>query len=441
MTTGRPLSVIFSFALPLLVGNLFNQLYNVVDTAIVGRAIGADALAAVGSTGNINACLFLLLGGLATGVSVIVSQYWGAKKYDALRRLLGTFTTLLLAGSVVLSALGVVLAAPLLRLLQVPADLLPMGVTYLRITAGLLLGNAIYNAAGAVLRSTGDSRTPLAAMVASSVCNIVLDLWFILGLQMGVAGAAYATVAAQFLSAAICLGVLWRQKEPFAFASVRLCFDKDDAALILRFGLPTALQSCMISLGGMTVQGLVNSFGPVTMAAYTAVQRIDSLTIQVVVSISNALAIYTGQNMGNHDVERVRQGLRETMKALCAICLVLAVVVFLSRRLLLSIFLDPATDAASIAQGADFLSVMGFAYIIAAVMNTHLNVLRGAGDVNVSLLAGLSEMGARLVFAYLLAPHLGVWGIWLATPLSWACGCIIPVTRYHGKEWMKKALL
>ena len=155
MTQGRPLNVIFSFALPLLMGNLFNQLYNVVDTAILGRALGADALAAVGSTGNINACLFLLLAGLATGVSVIVSQYWGAGRYDELRRLLGTFLTLLLAASVVMSLLGVLLAEPMLRLLQVPENLLDAGVTYLRITAGLLLGNALYNAAGAVLRSTG----------------------------------------------------------------------------------------------------------------------------------------------------------------------------------------------------------------------------------------------------------------------------------------------
>ena len=262
-----------------------------------------------------------------------------------------------------------------------------------------------------------------------------------LGAAHGVAGAALATVAAQFLSAGVCLCELWRQKQPFAFASVRLCFNKVDAALILRFGLPTALQSCMITIGGMTVQAIVNSFGSVTMAAYTAVQRIDSLTIQVVVSVSNALAIYTGQNMGKHDIDRVCQGLRDSLKALCVICLVLAVAVFASRRLLLSIFLDPATDAASIAQGEDFLSVMRFAYIIAAVMNSYLNVLRGAGDVNVSLVAGLFEMGARLAFASLLAPHLGVWGIWLATPLSWASGCIIPVVRYYSKEWMKRTLI
>lgn len=441
MVHGKPLTVIFSFALPLLVGNLFNQLYNVVDTAIVGRALGADALAAVGSTGNINACLFLLLGGLATGVSVIVSQYWGAKKYDELRRLLGTFTTLLLAGSAVLAALGAALAEPLLRLLQLPAELLPTGVTYLRITAGLLLGNALYNAAGAVLRSTGDSRTPLAAMAASSLCNIALDLWFILGLHWGVAGAALATVAAQFLSAGhLPLGFVAAEHAVcLCIGASLLC--KGRCVLILRFGLPTALQSCMITLGGMTVQGIVNSFGSVTMAAYTAVQRIDSLTIQVVVAVSNALAIYTGQNMGHRDLDRVRLGLRATLKALCASCLVLAVAVFAVRRWLLSIFLDPATDAASIAQGADFLSVMVFAYIIAAVMNSYLNVLRGAGDVNVSLIAGLFEMGARLLFAGLLAPRLGVWGIWLATPLSWAAGCIIPVARYHSGEWMKKALL
>lgn len=145
--------------------------------------------------------------------------------------------------------------------------------------------------------------------------------------------------------------------------------------------------------------------------------------------------------MGKHDIDRVCQGLRDSLKALCMICLVLAVAVFASRRLLLSIFLDPATDAASIAQGADFLSVMGFAYIIAAIMNSYLNVLRGAGDVNVSLVAGLFEMGARLAFASLLAPHLGVWGIWLATPLSWASGCIIPMVRYYSREWMKRTLI
>ena len=439
MTQGKPLTVIFSFALPLLVGNLFNQLYNVVDTAIVGRAPWGGR-AGGGGQHRQHQRLPVPAAGRAfhRRGGVIVAQYWGAQRYEALRRLLGTFFTLLLAGAALLSVLGVALAAPILRLLQIPADLLGMGVTYLSITAGLLLGNALYNAASAVLRSTGDSRTPLAAMAASSLCNIVLDLWYILGLRMGVAGAALATVAAQFLSALICLWVLWRRKEPFAFASVRLCFNSEDAALILRFGLPTALQSCMITLGGMTVQGIVNSFGSVTMAAYTAVQRIDSLTIQVVVSVSNALAVYTGQNMGRRDIDRVRQGQRATLKALCVICLGLALAVFASRRLLLSIFLDPATDAASIAQGADFLSVMGFAYIIAAVMNSYLNVLRGAGDVNVSLIAGLFEMGARLAFAGLLAPRLGVWGIWLATPLSWASGCIIPVARYYSKEWMKK---
>ena len=168
MTQGRPLNVIFSFALPLLMGNLFNQLYNVVDTAIVGRALGADALAAVGSTGNINACLFLLLAGLATGVSVIVSQYWGAERYNELRRLLGTFLTLLLAASVVMSLLGVLLAEPMLHLLHVPENLLDAGVTYLRITAGLLLGNALYNAAGAVLLCFCFSECPAERLICPS---------------------------------------------------------------------------------------------------------------------------------------------------------------------------------------------------------------------------------------------------------------------------------
>lgn len=245
-------------------------------------------------------------------------------------------------------------------------------------------------------------------MAASSLCNIALDLWFILGLHWGVAGAALATVAAQFLSAGICLWALWRQNTPFAFASVRPCFARDDAVLILRFGLPTALQSCMITLGGMTVQGIVNSFGSVTMAAYTAVQRIDSLTIQVIVAVSNALAIYTGRTWGTVILTAcgwaARNAESSMRKLSCTGCS------GIRRAAVAAVHLSrPCHRCRQHRTGADFLSVMVFAYIIAAVMNSYLNVLRGAGDVNVSLIAGLFEMGARLLFAGLLAPRLGVW--------------------------------
>ena len=440
MTAGPPLKTIMRFALPLLIGNLFNQLYNVVDTAIVGRFISADALAAVGSTGNVNSFLFMLIGGLCVGCGVIVAQYWGAERYKELARLLGTFALMILVVSVAVAVVGLLAAPFILRLLQVPPALLADAVSYMRITVGLVAGVACYNGAAAVLRSMGDSRTPLLAMVLSSATNVVLDLLLIIRFGMGVRGAAIATVAAQFLSAAVCLIALARRRAPMDFSNIRLRFCGADARLLLKFGVPSALQSAMISLGGMSVQGLVNTFGSATMAAYTAVQRIDALTIQVVVSVSNALAVFTGQNIGVKNVARVRAGLRQTLAALSGICLALAVLVFFFRRGLLSLFLDPVTGAQSITLGGEYLTVIGFAYVIAAVMNTHLNVIRGAGDVNVSVVAGLFELGARVVFAYVLSHFIGVWGIWLATPLSWGCGCIIPVVRYYSNEWTKKAL-
>ena len=206
-------------------------------------------------------------------------------------------------------------------------------------------------------------------------------------------------------------------------------------------GVPTALQSSMISLGGMSVQGLVNTFGTTVMAAYTMVLRIDSVTIQIITSIGAAMSVFTGQNIGTGNFERIRDGLRKTLFLMVTSSVVLAMLVLCFRLPILSIFLNPSTDSASIAYGSQYLSIIGIAYMIAGVMNSYLNVIRGSGDVGVTVVTGLSELAGRIIFAYTLTIPFGVWGIWLATPLSWACGCIIPVVRYYSGRWKSKSLV
>ena len=208
--------------------------------------------------------------------------------------------------------------------------------------------------------------------------------------------------------------------------------------IVVKAGVPFAVQSSLISLGGMSVQGLVNTFGMETMSAYAAVQRIDSVTIQVVVAIASALSVFTGQNIGSQNFARIREALHKTLIIMMICCVSLAVIVLCLKSQLLSIFLDPVQAANAIRIGSSYMTIIVIAYIIAGVMNSYLNLIRGAGDVNASLLAGVAEITGRIVFAYLLVKPLGVTGIWIATPLSWGCGCLYCIYRYYSGKWKRQ---
>lgn len=210
---------------------------------------------------------------------------------------------------------------------------------------------------------------------------------------------------------------------------------------IFKTGMPAALQSCMISLGGMSVQSLVNSFGKDAMAAYTAVLKIDSLSIQILISVATALSVYSGQNMGAYKLDRIKQGLYQTLAVMVPVCTALAVVMLVFRYRILTIFLDPETAHNSVNIGASYLSVIGIGYIIAGVMQSYQNLLRGCGDVNVCMAAGIAELGVRVAASYLLVQIFGLTGIWAAVPISWGCGCVIPIARYYSGKWQKKRLV
>jgi putative MATE family efflux protein len=441
MTQGKPAKLIIGFAIPMLIGNIFQQIYNVVDTLIVGRYLGEEALAGVGSTGTLTGFLLALVIGLCNGAGLVVAQCFGCHDNDKMKK--AVISLIWVAGimTIVTAAIGIIGAKFFLTILSVPANVIDYSVTYLKIIYTFVLGNIAYNGAASILRSTGDSKTPLYSLICASILNVVLDIFFIVVCNLGVAGVAYATIISQHISAILCIAYIIKKRHIIGLDNIGFHTDRQSSILIVKTGFPSAFQSCMISLGGMSVQRLINSYGASVMAAYVAANRIDSVAIQVIVSIGTALSVFTGQNMGNNDFKRIHEGLKKTLGMMMCASISIAILVLLFRYRLMGFFLDSETSKEAVNIGATYLSIIGIAYVIAGIMQSYQNVIRGSGDVNTCMVAGLTELSGRIVFAYLLSAIIGVTGIWIATPLSWSCGCVIPVIRYYSGKWKTKRLV
>ena len=379
--------------------------------------------------------------GLCNGAGILVAQCFGVGNFSDMRRAVTSIIWIAGILTTVVMLIGVFACPFFLRLLSVPEDVIDYSVTYMRILLLFTGGSVAYNGASAVLRSLGDSKTPLTALIIASVINILLDLLLIVVIPLKVAGAAIATVIAQHVSAGYCLFYLYKKREEFGLVGILTKPDRDMTVKIFQIGVPTAFQSCLISIGSMSVQRLINSFGTSVMAGYTAAAKIDSIAIQVITSLGSALSVFTSQNIGNRQFKRIREGLHCTLFMSIVSALIIAATAMLCGQQLMRLFLgtDQSQDAVTV--GAQYLTVMGIAYLICAVMQSYQNIIRGAGDANTCMIAGFTELAGRITFAYLLAPHLGEMGIWIATPLSWGCGCVVPVFRYYSGKWKNKALV
>ncbi len=438
MTRGSASKSIILFALPMLIGNIFQQLYNVVDSTVVGKFVGAEALAAVGATSSCSMLLLTLVNGLAAGAGIIIAQCIGARDFRQMRNAVTALIYIDIVMGIVITITGTLLAEPILRLMNTPEEIIGDSVTYMKINFAGTIGLLAYNSGAVILRSFGDSKTSLYILILSSLVNVVLDLLFVLGFGMGVAGAAYATVIATFVSAAACIGYLYFRRHILFLDGMELKFDVAMFKEIVKTGIPSGLQSSMISIGNMCVQGLINSFGTMTVAAYTAAGKIDSVVIQIVMSIAMSLSVYSGQNVGAGNIERVRIGLRGTLKIMLTVCVSIAVLILIFKRQLLGIFLSESDAAEAINIGCTYLSIMGIAYIICGVMQSFQNLIKGAGDVNAAMAAGFVELSTRVAASYLLVHFFGVTGLWLAIPVSWGSACLIPLLRYMSGKWINK---
>lgn len=443
MISGKPSSLILGFAVPLLIGGIFQQIYNLVDIVIVGRFLGEEALAGVGSTSNLTFFLLSLIMGLCNGAGIIVAQCFGASDYKEMRKAVTAIIWVTGILTVVVATFGVYTSPFFLRILSVPEEIREYSLVYLNIMYIFVAGSIVFNGCSVILRSFGDSMTPLYALMIASVLNIVLDLLFVVVFKLGVMGVAVATVISQHVSGAFCLIYLVKKRTYFHLEGLSLLPEKQMVLQIFRLGIPTAFQSCLISIGGMSVQRLINSFGTTVMAAYAAAVKIDSIAIQVIVSLGTALSVFAGQNIGQQRFDRIKEGLRSTLAMTGIASVAIACIAFVFGANMLTLFLAEGGSSEAVAIGARYLSIMGVAYIICGIMQSYQNVIRGAGDVNICMMAGMTELAGRVIFAYILAsiPALGVTGIWIATPLSWGCGCVVPVVRYYTGKWKGKAIV
>ena len=360
LTEGRPLNLLFFFALPMVAGNLFQQLYNMVDTAVVGKFVGEDAVAAVGSSFPIVFLSVAVASGLSMGCTVVVSQLFGAGRIHEMKTTISTAIISLGVLGLLIMGLGTLLAGPLLQLLGTDPDIMADSRTYLQIYFGGAVFLFLYNTLNGIYNAQGDSKTPLIFLMISSLTNIVLDLLFVIRFGMGVAGVAWATLIAQGLCAVASLLVLLRRMrrmpcEPEKQGVKLPLFHMVAVKRIAQIGLPSMLQQSLVSLSMMMMQGLVNSFGKVLVAGYTAATKIDTLAMLPNMNFSNAMSSYTAQNIGAGKYDRVKEGLKACLFMVVVFSLVITVIIFLFGSQLLSLFLDPGDTSGAMGYGLAYM--------------------------------------------------------------------------------------
>mgnify|MGYP002750133087 CR=1 FL=1 len=434
LTRGGITGTLLRFTLPMMAGSLLQQCYNIADTLIVGQCIGADALAAVGSAYTLMVFLISILLGLSIGSGTVFSLHYGAGNHSALRR--SIFVSFVLIGAVtcVLNMAVFVWLDPILRLLQVPQDIYGMMRGYLWIIFCGIVFTFIYNFYAAMLRAVGDSVTPLWFLALSVALNIVLDLFFILQLDWGIEGAAIATVMAQGVASAGIVLYTWRKRPELRLHIGDMRFDRGSLKEIVSFSTLTCVQQSVMNFGILMIQGLVNSFGTVIMAAFAAAVKIDSFAYMPVQDFGNAFSTYVAQNYGANQPDRIKKGIRSAGLTSAVFCIVISVLVCAFAAPLMGIFIDPA-QTEIIAAGVQYLRIEGACYIGIGVLFLLYGYYRAVNQPGMSVILTIASLGTRVALAYLLsATPLGVTGIWLSVPIGWALADAIGIGYYLKKR-------
>ncbi|MGN0621800.1 MAG: MATE family efflux transporter [Porcipelethomonas sp.] len=434
MTKGGELGHILRFALPMLAGNLFQQLYNIVDSVIVGRHLGYQALASVGATGSITYLFYTLCIGLSAAAGILIAQRFGAKQYNDVKRYIASSAYVTGIFGVALSVLSSLAAPFLLRILNTPESVFDSAVGYMRISCAGTIAVAAYNWIGSVMRSLGDAKTPLCFLVFASILNAVLDILFVVVMDMGVNGAAWATVTAQAVSAAGSIIFAFLKNPMFRLTREALSLNKHTAFLCIRMGIPIALQNALVSVSMIYLQRTANGFGDTVMAAYTATMRVEQLIQQPFSSLSTAVSSFTGQNTGAGKKERIRTCYRQSMiLSVCFSIIMLTVFLLFSRNIIRIFVKEP--EVVSI--GAFALKVSACFYVFLGAIHVTRGLLNGAGDVKFALMNGIAEVAGRIGFASVLIhiSYAGYMAVWGTTCLTWVLTAVMSIIRYISGKW------
>lgn len=431
MTDGKPASLIFTFALPLMIGNVFQQLYTVVDTMVVGKGLGVSALAALGAADWMNWLMLGVIQGITQGFGILMAQEFGAGKYADLRKTIGCSVVLSLLSSIILLCIGQAAARPVLELLQTPPEIIGNSLLYLRI---MYLGIPVvmsYNLFATVLRSLGDGRTPLHAMIVAAITNIVLDLLFVLVLGFGISGAAIATLIAQLISSLYCLYHI-RRIDILKLVSADYSLNSQLSAKLLMLGFPMAFQNAIISVGGMIVQFVVNGFGVIFIAGFTATNKLYGVLEVAATSYGYAMVTYSGQNLGAGRTDRIRQGTRAALLIALVTSALIAAVMLLGGKAILSCFISgtPEEFEQTLQIAYYYLAIMSICLPVLYVLHVTRSTIQGMGNTVLPMVSGIAEFVMRALTAILLPMIIGETGIFYAEITAWMGADVILVSSY-----------
>ena len=433
MTEGRPWEKIIAFTIPMLIGNIAQQLYNTVDSIVVGKYVGDNALAAVGSASPMLNLILVLFVGIAMGASIMVSQYYGSKDRENLSRTVGSSITLTAAASLFLMVFVSMIIRPVLRLLNTPESIMDWCASYLFILLMGIAGVAYYNIFCGILRGLGDSLSALVYLLVATVLNIILDLWFVAGLKMGVAGVALATVIAQLASAFLCLVKLRRMGHLFDMHPSYLKPDRENIFTVLRLGLPSGITQAIFSLAMVVVQSLTNSFGEMIIAANVIIMRVDGFAMMPNFSFGTAMTTYSGQIVGAREYERV--GISASITALILLFGHHLMAIFTSTEELVNV-------------SARMMAILSAGYIAMAVTQSLSGIMRGAGDTMTPMwISMVTTVAIRIPLAYGIAwltrtpefPKGRYECIWISLLFSWVLGAVITIVFYRLGNWKKES--
>ena len=438
MTVGKPSKLIIQFMIPMFLGNVFQQFYNVADSIVAGQFLGVQALAAIGSTGSLMFFVTGWMNGMSSGFAILVSQWFGAKKYDRMRHYVAMSVYLSIILSVLMTVGFLAANVPILRMMNYSPDIMPDVTAYMGIIYAGLIVTAAYNALAAFLRALGDSRSPLYFLIISAAINVVLDIVFIVYGGMGVDGCAYATVIAQAISALLCFiyivkryPILHLKREDF-----RISFRSWGRLLAL--GIPMALQFSITAIGTIIVQGAVNVYGEIYMAGFSAAGKLQNIIATVFSAFGATIATYVGQNRGAGKMDRVRQGVRTTQMMIIVYSVFAMAVVLLLGRYMMWIFVSPSeTEVIDVA--VLYFRTVFWCYPFLGSIFLYRNTLQGLGYGLVPMLGGVFELAARAAIVLLVAGHTSFVGVCLSDPAAWLSALIplVPYYIYIMKKWKK----
>lgn len=440
MTQGSIWKQIVLFAIPLLIGNLFQQLYNTVDSIVVGQYVGKEALAAVGSVGPIINTLVGFFSGLATGAGVVISQYFGARDNEKLSRAVQTTVAIALVCCVICTVLGVVCVSFMLRFMSTPEDVFNEAAAYLRIYFAGVSALLLYNIGAGILRAVGDSRRPLYFLCVSAVVNIVLDLVFVVCFGWGIAGVAWATVISQAVSAVLVFVLLIRSDAPYRVLPRAMCVDGDIIAKILRIGLPSGIQQAVTSFSNVFVQGYVNAFGSSVMAGWSSYGKIDQFVLLPMQSISLSSTTFVGQNLGAGEIGRAKKGIRTSLTISIGTTLCLTLLLNIFARQLIGMF---TADGSVLDAGELIVHMMSPFYVFCCINQIFAGALRGAGDSKTPTIIMLSSFVLfRQVYLYVGTKFFHTLAfVALGYPAGWIVCSTCMLIYFFRSHWEERGIL